>query len=400
MKPPSVAVTGMGLVCAQGNSVAQAMDAIFTAPKGPIPPARFATPLQEYPVFEPDGEFTHALGRDLDPERYSRTVRLAASALQEALEMAGLTAGDLAGRRVAIIMGTTVGVTLSDLVFYRAYWEGKAPDIHPYARFSASNPGVALLEILGLPALPFTVVNACASSTDALGLGKLLLQGGMADLVLAGGADEVCEVNHTGFVSLLIHSKRSCMPFDLHREGLNLGTGAAVAVLEREDDARARGAAPSLWLAGYGTAQDGHHLTAPHPEGDGLRRAVEAALTESGVGPADLAFVNAHGTATKDNDQVEGRLFSRLLAPGTPVVSTKGYTGHTLGAAGAIEAVLSLACLRRGRLMKNAGFAVYDEAVGLEPCREARNLTGEYALSTSLGFGGCNAALVVRGTRA
>lgn len=399
MKAPLVAATGMGLVCAQGIGVAEAMRNIFYSPRPPAPPARFATPLLEFPVFEVEGEFTRALGREIDPHRYTRTVRIAAAALEEALAMAGLGVGDLAGRRVALLMGTTVGVTLSDTVFYKAYREGRAPDIKPYDTFSASNPGIALAELLGVPVLPFTVVNACASSTDAVGLGKQLLEEGTADLVLAGGTDEVCEVNHTGFASLLIYSKHPCSPFDLERQGLNLGTGAAMLVMEREADARSRGLSPSLWVAGYGTAQDGHHMTAPHPEAEGLRRAVQAALEEGGIGPGALAFVNAHGTATKDNDQAEGRLFARLLDPGTPVVSTKGYTGHTLGAAGAVEAVLSLACLREGRLMGSGGFATYDETVGITPSARALEIRGEYALSTSLGFGGSNAAVLLQGAR-
>ncbi len=400
MKRPPVAVTGMGLVCAQGNSVAEAMRNIFESPRGPVPPARFATPLSEFPVFEVEGEFVRALGRDLPPERYTRTVRIAAAALEEALAAAGLGVADLMGRRVALLVGTTVGVTLSDTAFYRAYRDGKAPGIGPYDSFSASNPGLALADLLGVPVLPFTVVNACASSTDAIGLGKWLLDAGMTDLVLAGGADEVCEVNHTGFASLLIYSRHPCSPFDLNREGLNLGTGAAMVVLEREADVRSRGGTPSAWIAGYGTAQDGYNMTAPHPEASGLRRAVGAALEEGGVGPEGLAFVNAHGTATRDNDQAEGRLFARLLRPGTPVVSTKGYTGHTLGAAGAVEAVLSLACLREGRLMKSGGYSAYDEAVGIAPSVVERAVEGEYALSTSMGFGGSNAALLLRGGRA
>ena len=395
----SIAVTGMGLACAQGTSVEEAMNRIFADPRDPMAPARFETPLKEYPVFEVEGEFSRFLGRAMEPSRYSRTVRIAAQALEQALAMAGLSPADLGARRTVILMGTTVGVTMSDTAFYRAYRDGKCPDTGPYDGFAASNPGIALAKLCGVPILPFTVVNACASSSDAVGLGKWLLEEGMADLVLAGGGDEVCEVNHTGFASLLIASKHPCAPFDLDRQGLNLGTGAAVLIMEREADARARGRRPALWVAGYGTFQDGYNMTAPHPEAAGLRRAVEAALGEAGIGPEALAFVNAHGTATKDNDQAEGRLFARMLKPGTPVVSTKGYTGHTLGAAGAIEAVLSLACLGEGRLMKSRGFRRFDDAVGIAPSTETLRLAGNYALSTSLGFGGSNAALVLKGER-
>jgi 3-oxoacyl-(acyl-carrier-protein) synthase len=233
-----------------------------------------------------------------------------------------------------------------------------------------------------------------------VGLGRMLLQAGLADVAITGGTDEVCEVNHTGFISLLIHSKNPCRPFDLHRDGLNLGSGAAVLILEREAEALRRGARPVLFVTGYGSRADGHHMTAPHPEGRGLRRAVLDALDDAGIGPERLAFVNAHGTATKDNDQVEGSVLADLLAPGTPVVSTKGYTGHTLGAAGAIEAAISLYALERGMLMKSAGFEVFDPACGISPSRQPLALDKDHFLSTSLGFGGSNAALVFSRGRA
>jgi len=389
-----IAVTGIGCICAQGRGGPEIMEALYGTPKPPEPPSTFATPLADFPVFEVHQIPDRFRGGTLDPDRFTRAVRMAAAALDEALASAGLAPETLRGRRTAIVMGTTVGVTLSDAPFYRAYAAGGRPNTGPYERFLQSNPSLALAELLGIRAMPFTVVNACASSTDAIGLGLDLLRAGLADCVLAGGTDEVGEVNHTGFSSLLIYSKSRCRPFDAHRDGLNLGSGAAILVMEREGDARQRGAKPEFYLTGYGTAADGHHLTAPHPEGRGLRRAIGGALRESGIGPEALAFVNAHGTATRDNDQVEGRVLSRMLAPGTPVISTKGYTGHTLGAAGAVEAAISLWAMRRGRLMPSAGFQVFDTECGIAPNKELRPLAGSYFLSTSLGFGGVNAALV------
>ena len=389
-----IAVTGIGCLCAQGGNGPDIMEAIDHRPVLPRPPSTFTTPLREYPVFDVERTAERFLDVPLDPERFTRCVRMAAQALEEALRAADLAPGDLKGRRVAIVMGTTAGVTLSDAEYCKDYYAGRSPATGPYARFLRSNPSLALTRILDIPAIPFTVVNACASSTDAVGLGRTLLQAGMADVAVTGGTDEVCEVNHTGFVSLLIHSKGPCRPFDLHRDGLNLGSGAAVLILEREAEAQRRGARPEVFLTGYGTFADGHHMTAPHPEGRGLRKAVAKALAESGIGPGDLAFVNAHGTATKDNDLVEGSVFADLLAPGTPVVSTKGYTGHTLGAAGAIEAAISLYALKRGMLMKSAGFEVFDASCGISPSREPLALDKDYFMSTSLGFGGSNAALV------
>jgi 3-oxoacyl-[acyl-carrier-protein] synthase-1/3-oxoacyl-[acyl-carrier-protein] synthase II len=395
-----IAVTGIGCICAQGCGEAGIMESLYTHPLPPEPPFAFETPLKDFPVFDVRAISSAFQGRLLDPERNTRTVRMAAQALEQALGGASLKAAALRRVRTAILMGTTVGVTLSDTRFTRDYCECRSPDTAPFACFFSSNPTLALMELLGVPALPFTVVTACASSTDAIGLGKLLLESGAVDVAIAGGADEVCEVNHTGFASLQIYSKRPCRPFDADRDGLNLGSGAGILILEREEDARLRGARPEAFVTGYGTRADGYHMTAPHPEGRGLQRAIQDALRESGIGPEDLGFVNAHGTATKDNDQVEGRLFARMLPPGTPVVSTKGYTGHTLGAAGAIEAVLSLYALRAGRLMKSAGWESYDENCLIRPNAELHPIHGDSFLSTSLGFGGANAALVFqRGDR-
>ena len=397
---PRIAVTGIGCVCAQGLNGPEIMEAIYNRPALPRPPAMFDTTLREYPVFEVERITHRFLGQPLDPDSTTRSVRMAAQALEEALRAAQLTPGVLKGRRTAILMGTTVGVTLSDTAYYREYKDGKRPDIGPYVRFLRSNPSQALARLLGIPAFPFTVANACASSTDAIGLGRALLLAGLADVAVAGGADEVCEINHTGFVSLMIHSKNPCRPFDLHRDGLNLGSGAGVLILEREDEARRRGARPEFFLTGYGTFLDGHHMTAPHPEGRGLRNAILKALRESGIRPDELAFVNAHGTATKDNDQVEGGVFAGLLPPHIPVVSTKGYTGHTLGAAGAIEAALSIWALKRGSLMKSAGFETADPACAILPNTAPKPLDKAHVLSTSLGFGGSNAALVFKRERA
>jgi 3-oxoacyl-(acyl-carrier-protein) synthase len=147
-------------------------------------------------------------------------------------------------------------------------------------------------------------------------------------------------------------------------------------------------------VLGYGNASDAHHFTAPHPEGRGLASAIRAALSQAGLQAADMAFVNAHGTATRENDRVEGRLLSTML-PHVPVWASKGGTGHTLGAAGALEAVLSLAALRCGTVPASPGFSRVDPEIGLEPTQSACPVSSPFALSTSLGFGGGNAALVL-----
>jgi 3-oxoacyl-(acyl-carrier-protein) synthase len=152
---------------------------------------------------------------------------------------------------------------------------------------------------------------------------------------------------------------------------------------------------PELRVCGYGSYADAYHLTAPHPEGEGLERAIEAALRQAGVGKDQVAFVNAHGTSTPDNDKVEGRTLRRLFGDDVVVLSTKGYTGHTLGAAGGIEAVFAAAALREGWIPPSAGFSSVDGEIGLVPNTKRSSVSGDYALSTSLAFGGNNAALLV-----
>ena len=151
----------------------------------------------------------------------------------------------------------------------------------------------------------------------------------------------------------------------------------------------------SLWLRGYGAANDAYHLTAPAPEGTGLEKSIRLALSEAGIGAQDVSFVNAHGTATQDNDRVEGAVLSRVFGKKVPFYSTKGFTGHTLGAAGGLEAAFSAAALYEGWIPQCAGFQTLDDGIAIAPTRKKTTVTGHYAVSTSLGFGGNNVALVI-----
>jgi len=211
-------------------------------------------------------------------------------------------------------------------------------------------------------------------------------------LVLAGGADALGLVPYFGFRRLMIYDEQPCRPFDRDRAGLNLGEGAACLVLEAPAAAEARGARPLAVLRAYAAAADAHHLTAPHPEALGLRQALKAALAQAGLSPGDLAFVNVHGTATPDNDRAEALALAREL-PGTPLWAAKGALGHTLGAAGALEAALTVMALERGSLPPSYGFASPDPALGLSPAPPGP-VCGRAGLSTSLGFGGANSVLI------
>jgi 3-oxoacyl-[acyl-carrier-protein] synthase-1/3-oxoacyl-[acyl-carrier-protein] synthase II len=239
-----------------------------------------------------------------------------------------------------------------------------------------------------------TITNACTSGADAIGLALDMIRSGQCECVVCGGADALSLVPHTGFARLMVYDSEPCRPFDQTRKGLNLGEGAAALVLESAEHARRRNAAVLGHILGYGGAADAYHFTAPHPEGRGLAASIRIAFENADLNASDMAFVNAHGTATLENDKVEGRVLATLL-PATPVWASKGGTGHTLGAAGAVEAALSLQALNRRRVPASLGFQTPDPEIGLIPTRESLAVDSPYALSTSLGFGGGNAALVL-----
>ena len=215
-------------------------------------------------------------------------------------------------------------------------------------------------------------------------------------VAIGGGSDELNVVPLSGFGVLGILSDSICAPFDRDRKGLNLGEGAGVLVLEAEESCRERGHVPSLYLAGYGSAADAHHLTAPRPDGSGLERALQRAMTEAEMRPEDVCFVNAHGTGTSANDKIEGSVFKKTFAPGLKFLSTKGFTGHTLGAAGGLEAAFTAVALRQGWIPASAGFVRQDDEIGLSPVAKKTTISGPCAISTSLGFGGNNAAIAIR----
>jgi len=239
-------------------------------------------------------------------------------------------------------------------------------------------------------------VNACSSGTDALGVAASWLRAGLCDAAIVGGADELNQVPLAGFWSLGVMSSEPCTPFDDNRCGLNLGEGAGVIVLESYDHANARGVKPTIELAGFGAGCDAHHLTAPHPQGRGLRSAIQAALAQADITAEQVAFVNAHGTATLDNDRGEGAVLESIFGNCFPFLSTKGYTGHTLGAAGGLEAVFTVLGLRERWIPASTGFSTQAHDIPIAPVRETTPVDGNYAMSTSLAFGGNNAAALFR----
>ena len=395
-KAVHVDITGAGCLSGAGATLGECMDSLFEGRRTPAPPTRFvSTHTIPYPVFEvPDAAIPANINNS---PRVSLTGRLALAAAYEAISDAGLDRASFRGRKVGVCVGTTVGVAMNNEGFYGEFFRGGDPEMTPIIRFLMSNPAHLIAREFDLAGPCQTVVNACSSGTDAVGIGASWIQSGLCDMVIVGGADELCHVTYNGFISLMITDETPCKPFDRDRKGLNLGEGAAMLILEPENACRKREKLPRARFLGYASSSDAYHLTAPHPQGEGLKRALFEALRFSHRNVSDIAFVNAHGTATPDNDRVEGRVLGETL-PGVPFFSTKGYTGHTLGAAGAIEAAFTVACLERGMIPGNAGFTNLDPEVNASPAVAATTFTGNIAVSQSLAFGGCNGVLVL-GTR-
>ncbi len=387
-----VAITGVGCICAPGNNLAECMESLFRGERKPGPPLRFTTghPVT-YPVFNVQDDLG-SLETIKEPD-ITRTGRLGLKAALEAVECAGLDRQQLRSKRVGVCMGTTLGCVMNNVDFYRTYLKDRDPDLDAISVYLRSNPSSVIAREFELAGPCQTVTNACSSSTDAIGIGAMWIRSGLCDIVLAGGADELSHVACNGFISLMIADSEPCKPFDRDRRGLNLGEGAAILVLESESSKKERGAKGRAFVLGYGASCDAYHLTAPHPDGKGLKRAVGEALASSGLAAPDVAFINAHGTGTLDNDRVESRVLFDML-PGIPFLSTKGYTGHTLGAAGAIEAAFTVACLEKGEIPASIGFTTPDPELLVTPVVNRMSIPGNVAISESLAFGGHNGVLV------
>jgi 3-oxoacyl-[acyl-carrier-protein] synthase II len=299
------------------------------------------------------------------------------------------------------VFGTTSGGMSFGEQYYRALLAKETLRRTPrwIANYPPQKPIIDALEVCGIPGPCQVIANACASGTNAIGHAAACIRSGRYDRVLTGGYDALSELVFVGFDSLQASTPDKCRPFDRGRNGMVLGEGAAVLALEEMNSARRRGAQLLGEIAGYGISTDNHHLTQPDPCGIGPRRAMEGALASAGIEASAVSYVNAHGTATPFNDAAEGIALAELFGGRVPVSSTKAMMGHSLGAAGAIEAVICLLAMQHSLLPPNIHFQQGDEAVKLDiVANEARSAELNIALSNSFGFGGTNASVVLRRT--
>ncbi len=390
-----IPISGIGCVCAAGGNLSDCMDSLFTCPPVPAPPD--SCPGSQHPVFQvadrflPEDNSLHLAG--------TRAARLSQKAAEEALADAGLTQDMLLDKKVGVLIGTNVsgGVSNRSLQLQSA---GEVKETgsrlccpSPAERFLAINPAQWIARHFNFSGPCQTIVNACSAGSDAIGLAGSWIRSGRCDMVIAGGVDAFYEVTYYGFIALMNCDIEPCKPFDASRNGLNLGEGSGIMVLESERMLAHRGKSARAFVSGYGMASDAHHFTAPDPDAGGLRLAVQDALISAGAGPSDIAFINAPGTGTRDNDRIESHLFHDVF-PDVPFGSTKGYTGHTLGASGAIEAAFTISCLERQLAPASAGFSEPDPELPAHPVRESTPICGSLALSETLAFGGNNSVLI------
>ena len=387
-------ISGFGCVCSLGNDTEEITKNIF---EGSIKPSYMKDRLEssyacEYPVFQ----VSDAILAQRE-ENESCSFLFLRKALSEAMEKAGLKKADFKNMKVGVCVGTSVDASFNCFDFYKNWRENTGQPLDTfdkYIKYSVSDEVLNFLEIKGLSQ---TVVTACASGTDAIGIGAEWIESGFCDIVIAGGTDELNLIPFTGFIKLMIAGKEHCKPFDKNRNGINLGEGAGVFILESQNSVKKRNGVKFGTVLGYGNACDGYHATAPEPEGRGLRKAVDFAMKQAGISKENLAFINAHATGTADNDLAESKVLSSMLK-GVPVTATKGYTGHALGAAGAVEALISLICLNELKIPKTNNFETVDEKLGIVPVLENTDIEkNKAALSDSLAFGGCNSCIILGG---
>ena len=300
-------------------------------------------------------------------------------------------------RRIGVFLGTsTSGLLQTELAYRHRHREpdGALPaSFHYGATQNTYSLAAFVAEALGLEGPGWVVSTACSSSAKVFGNAARLIAAGLIDAAVVGGVDSLCLTTLYGFNSLELLSSDICRPWDAARNGLSIGEAAAFALVER--GVSEGSAAPQGWLLGVGESNDGYHMSTPHPEGAGAVEAMRAALADAHLQPADIDYINLHGTATPSNDAAEARAVGQVFGADTPCSSTKGATGHTLGAAGGVEAAIALLTLRHG--LMPAGLNLRQVDVDLKPnyLRTNRHAPVRRVVSNSFGFGGSNACLVL-----
>ena len=387
--PRRVAVVAAGIVSPLGfgltetlQSLRQARDCVTPVTAFPVDKTRCKTAAQI------DDERLLSKAQRRRDRRLHRASHMVIAALAELLEAAPEFPPEIA------IVGTTSGGMSFGENFYRSLGNGNGCSAALIANYPPQKQIVDAMEKFGINVPAEVIANACASGTNAIGHAFNAIRAGRYQRILAGGYDALSELVFVGFDSLQAATPEKCRPFDCNRSGMVLGEGAALFALEELESACSRGTEILGEIIGYGISTDNHHLTQPNPDGSGPRRAMEQALAQAGLAPDQVGYVNAHGTATILNDSAEGKAIMELFG-NVPVSSTKSMMGHSLGAAGAIEAAVTLLALQHQFLPPNINFRESDLSLNVV-ANEAREAQFDCAVSNSFGFGGTNATIVFR----
>lgn len=329
-----------------------------------------------------------------------RNIRLAYLGLQmDGFEQAVQAAiRQYGAHRIGVFLGTSNAGILETELGYRQrdpITGALPPGVDYEARHSTYSVVSFIRRYFQLSGVSVVISTACSSSAKTFAAASRMISQGIIDAAIVGGVDSLCYTTLYGFNSLELTSRQACRPYDVNRSGLSLGEGAAFALLERpasQPDFPPDRAA--ICLLGYGETCDAHHMSSPHPQGLGAKMAMEQALSSAGLHPSDIDYINLHGTATLSNDLAEGRAVLELFGAQTACSSTKGHTGHTLGAAGAVEAILCVLALKHGIKPGGTNTQTLDAAIGINYLLKNESAGLRYALSNSFGFGGSNCALV------
>lgn len=398
----TVCITGMGIISALGNNLAENIAAL-RADRSGIALPQFLETIHRHAFVTGEVKLSN---RDLAQQTgqpadklISRTALLGLHAAKEAVNNAGLEEQEF--RRCRLINGTSVGgMDVSEryyLSLKKGSLNGKVGEVFSGHDCGASTEFMA--DALGIKGNISTISTACSSSANAIMQAGRLIKAGLADCVIAGGTDALSLFTLNGFNALKILDPEWCKPFDINRKGLNLGEGAAYLVLESEEHAQNRKASVLAKLIGYGNANDAYHQTASSPEGKGAYLAMHKAIGMAQEPGLQIDYINAHGTGTHNNDLSESMALKEMFGEAVPAYSsTKSFTGHTLGAAGAIEAVFSVSAIQQNLKYRNCNLSQPMDVLAVNPLSSLKmNATVNHVLSNSFGFGGnCTSLLFSR----
>lgn len=383
-------ITGLGVISALGNNEAENLASLREDKSGIGPITKLDTfHKNDYVAGEvklSNDELAKACRVETG---LPRTTLLALFAARDAINNAGLNKTEL--DNAGLILGTTVGGMDKTEKLYLENGDPKNYISSHHCGFTTQ----FVASHIGISAYMNTISTACSSGANAIMLGARLIQQGILDIVVAGGSDSLSKFTFNGFRTLMILDPEPSKAFSAERKGLNLGEGAGFVVLESETHAKARGAIGIAELSGFGNCNDAYHQTASSPEGRGAYRAMSEAISTAGLKPTEIDYINLHGTGTDNNDLTEGIAIQRLFeekAP--PMSSTKTFTGHCLGAAGAVEAAFSVLAIKHNELYSNLRFVHAIEATGIVPVLKHSSQKLDHVLSNSFGFGGCDTSLV------